>query len=59
MTDRLPAPGTGGAVSASSCCFMPDPSWLLSALEPSGVLSYVCNGAVGLPARASFLFLTG
>ena len=59
MKDKLLMTGVIGAVVAALCCFTPILAITLPAVGLGGLLAYVYNDIVLLPALALFLIMIG
>lgn len=59
MKDKLLFTGIFGAIVAALCCFTPILAITLPAVGLGGLLAYVYNDLVLLPALALFLILLG
>ena len=59
MKDKLLLTGVVGSVIAALCCFTPILAITLPAIGLGGLLTYVYNDFVLLPALAIFSIITG
>ena len=59
MKDKLLLTGVIGAVVAALCCFTPFLAIALPAIGLGGLMAYVYNDFVLLPALAAFLTMIG
>lgn len=59
MKDKLLLTGVIGAVVAALCCFTPVLAIALPAIGLGGLMAYVYNDFVLLPALAAFLTMIG
>lgn len=59
MKDKLLLTGVIGAVVAALCCFTPILAITLPAIGLGGLMAYIYNDFVLLPALAAFLIMIG
>ncbi len=59
MKNKLATTGVTGALFAALCCFTPLLPIMLPAIGLGGLMGYIYNDAVLLPALAIFLVIAG